>query len=312
MIPFRYHLVSVAAFFLALAVGVVLGSASLSERVLSSVSDERSSLKQQAAELRQENESLRGELAGAEQYGDAVGPMAVRGRLNERRVVVISSSDVAEQERRAMRESLERAGATVTGEVRMTDRIADPGQVDELRRTVTGLLPAGVQLPDTADPGTLLGGLLGPLTMLDPQTGQPQVSSPESVSAVRGLADGGFARLPDDIEPAQLAVVLTGGNADGNNPGIGASTVARLAAQVDATGAGAVLAGSTGSAAGNEPVGMARTDPAVAGKVSTVDNADTAFGRVSVVLALAEQWERRSGHYGVAGNAQDVVPGARE
>ncbi|GAB3301074.1 copper transporter [Parasphingorhabdus pacifica] len=312
MIPFRYHLVSVTTFFLALAVGVVLGSTSLSERLLSVVSDERTALKQQATEFRQENEDLRAELAGADRFGRAVGSMAVRGKLDNRRISLVSSSAVSEHERKAMRQKLEQAGATVAGEVRMTDRITDPGEADQLRRMIVGLLPAGVQLPDTANPGTLLGGLLGPLTLLDPQTGEPQVSERERVSVVAGMTDGGFVRFTSDGEPAELAVVLTGGRVEGNDAGTTASTLARLAAELDNSGSGAVLAGRTGSAAGNGAVGVARTDPASEAGLSTVDNTDAAFGRVAVVLALAAEWERRSGHYGLAENAQGVVPGARD
>lgn len=306
----RYHVVSIAAFFLALSLGVLLGSTSLSERLLSSVGDERSTLSAEAAGLREENRTLQAELVGADRFGSAVGSQAVRGRLDGRSVVMITTWDVPVQERDAMRGLLVHAGANVTGVVRLTDRVADPGQADQLRRVVTGLLPAGVQLPATADPGTLVGGLLGSLTLLDPQTAQPQVSPQERASAVGGLAGGGFAQLDDRVAPAELAVVLTGGRYDGN--GVATSTIANLATQLDHGGGGAVLAGKAGSATGSGPVGVARTDPATAPILSTVDNADTAFGRVAVILALAEQQERRAGHYGIASNAQDVVPGARD
>lgn len=308
----RYHVVSVAAFFLALSLGVLLGSTSLSERLLSSVGEEQGTLRAEAAGLREENRTLQTELVGADRFGSAVGSQAVRGRLDGRSVVMITTWDVPVQERDAMRGLLVHAGANVTGVVRLTDRVADPGQADQLRRVVTGLLPAGAQLPATADPGTLVGGLLGSLTLLDPQTAQPQVSPQERASAVGGLAGGGFAQLDDRVAPAELAVVLTGGRYDGNGAGVATSTIANLATQLDRGGGGAVLAGKAGSATGSGPVGVARTDPVAAPVLSTVDNADTAFGRVAVILALAEQQERRAGHYGVASNAQDVVPGARD
>lgn len=312
MIPLRYHVVSLAGFFLALAVGVVLGSTSLSERLLASVSDERAAVQEEAEGLREENRVLRTELSGADRFARAVGTLAVSGRLDGRTVVLISAEGVAEPERAAMRNVLERAGAKVTGEVRLTEGVTDPAQADRLRRVVTGVLPAGVQLPATAQPGTLMGGLLGPLTLSAPQSSVPQVSPQERASAVGGLAEGGFAHVNDSAEPAQLAVILAGARAGGNDAEATSVPLVHLAAQLDGAGSGAVLAGDAGSAAGNGVIGLARTDPATAHDLSTVDNSNTAFGRVAVVLALAEQWERRAGHYGIAGNAQDVVPGARD
>ena len=54
MISLRYHIVSIAAVFLALAVGVALGSTSVSERLLSSVGGDLDTLRLQARDLRAE------------------------------------------------------------------------------------------------------------------------------------------------------------------------------------------------------------------------------------------------------------------
>ncbi|NUT46954.1 MAG: copper transporter, partial [Saccharothrix sp.] len=57
-------------------------------------------------------------------------------------------------------------------------------------------------------------------------------------------------------------------------------------------------------------VGVARADTAATSVLSTVDDADTAAGRVVVVLALREQLAGKAGRYGVAGNAEGPAPGA--
>ena len=49
MISLRYHVVSIAAVFLALAMGVVLGASGVSDRVLSAVSSQRDDLGVQVA-----------------------------------------------------------------------------------------------------------------------------------------------------------------------------------------------------------------------------------------------------------------------
>ena len=48
----RYHALSIGAVFLALAIGVVLGSTGLSDRLVSAVSTQRDDLASQVAELR--------------------------------------------------------------------------------------------------------------------------------------------------------------------------------------------------------------------------------------------------------------------
>ncbi|QUH04330.1 copper transporter [Saccharopolyspora erythraea] len=311
MISLRYHIVSVAAVFLALALGVVLGSTSVSERLLSSVVTDRDSLNGQAAQLRAERDALRAQIEGADRFGRAIGPAAVRGQLNGRTVVLISDHRVDPADRDALKELLSAAGATVTGELQLTDGVTDPYRADQLRQVVTELLPTGVQVPASADPGTLAGGLLGPVSLLDPRSGQPHASGEERTAALAGLTAGGFAHVVQDVKPAQAAVVLTRARVEDESAGARSAILARLATQLDRSGSGAVLAGTAGSADGSGPVGIVRADNSIASLVSTVDNTETAAGRVAVIMALREQFDRQSGHYGSAGNAQGPLPGSR-
>lgn len=311
MISMRSHVVSIAAVFLALAVGVVLGSTSLSERLLSHVAGDRDALGAQVARLQAERTDLRNEMAGSERFGKAVGPMAVRGQLEQRRVILFSTSNVTSQERDGVKQLLGSSGAKVTGELQLTEGFSDPDRADQLRQVVTRLLPAGIQLPSASDPGSLAGGLLGPLTLLNPQSQQPQTSPEERAAALAGLGDGGFVSVRQEIQPAHLAVVLTGAKAEGSSPGDRAATLAKFAAQIDRAGAGAVLAGPTGAARGDASVGVARANAALSSSLSTVDDVETVPGQVATVLALREQLDRHAGHYGRASTAQSAVPGTR-
>jgi hypothetical protein len=132
----------------------------------------------------------------------------------------------------------------------------------------------------------------------------------ETAAAYSGLTEGGFIKASPGIQPAQLAVVLTGGAAEGDGAGDRAATIARFATQVDRSGAGAVLAGSDGSAGGTGPLGVVRADTAATSILSTVDNVGTPGGRVVTVLALHEELDGKSGRYGSAGNAEAPAPGA--
>ena len=172
------------------------------------------------------------------------------------------------------------------------------------------LLPAGVQLPAASDPGTLAGGLLGPLLLISKDNNKPQASPDETAAALSGLTEGGFVKPAQGLKPAQLAVVLTGGAAQGDGAGDQAATVARFAIQLDRSGAGTVLAGGAGSADGTGALGVVRADTSATSILSTVDNVDTPAGRVVTILALREQLEGGSGRYGNAGTAERPAPGA--
>jgi len=120
-----------------------------------------------------------------------------------------------------------------------------------------------------------------------------------------GLAAAGFTAAGDPPAPAGLVLVLTGGGLAGVDAGDGAAVVTRMAAQLDHAGAGAVLAGSAGSADATGAVGVARADPTVTAALSTVDDVQTGSGQISTVLALREQVDGRVGRYGAAPSAAD-------
>ena len=82
-----------------------------------------------------------------------------------------------------------------------------------------------------------------------------------------------------------------------------AAVYARLAAQLDLAAAGAVLAGRSGSADATGAVGVARADPQVVARLSTVDDVQSGAGRVAAVLALHEQLDGRAGSYGTGASA---------
>jgi hypothetical protein len=308
VISLRYHVISIAAVFLALALGVVLGSTAISDRLLSGLSSNRDDLGRQVSDLQAERNALNAQLANADVFGAAVGPRIVSGALRGRSVVFVTTADAAPADRDALTGLLSSAGATVTGELQLTDAFTDPARSDQLSELSTRLLPAGLRLPTASDAGTLAGGLLGSLLLINPNNGKAQATPAETTAVLAGLGDGGFVRSGPRVLPAQLVVVLTGGASRGNGSGDRAGILARFATQLDHAGGGAVLAGRSGSADGNGAIGVVRADTAAASVLSTVDDVNTAAGRVVSVLALAEQAQGRAGRYGAGGNAQAMVP----
>ncbi|HEY4460712.1 MAG TPA: copper transporter [Pseudonocardiaceae bacterium] len=308
MISLRYHVISIGAVFLALALGVVLGSTALSNTLLSGLSGQKDNLAAQVSDLQSQQAGLNGQLTDADQFATGIGPLAVRGALSQRTVALILAPDASQTQANQLGTLITAAGGTVTGTLQLTQNFTDPTQADQLRDLVTRLIPAGVQLPVASDPGTLAGGLIGPLVLLNKTNDTAQASQDAVAAVIAGLASGGFVKPGAQIQPAQLALVLTGGTETGNDPADRAAMLAEFAAQVQRSGAGTVLAGGSGSAGGSGAVGVLRADSANNSIVSSVDDVDTAAGRVTTVLALQQQLNGKAGAYGTAGNASSPVP----
>ncbi|MEW2507542.1 copper transporter [Amycolatopsis sp. CA-161197] len=309
MISLRYHIVSITACFLALAVGVVLGSTALNGSLLSGLSDQKKDLGTQVSDLEAQRNALNARLADSDAFAGSMGPKVVAGTLDKRTVVLVTTEDARPADRDAIKQLVQQSGASVTGELQLTDAFTDPEKADQLRDVVTRLQPAGSHFPTAGDSGTLAGALLGSVLLLDKSTAKPQSTGDELAAALGGLTDGGFVKPSQGVQPAQLAIVLTGAQQTGEGAGDRAATIARFATQLDRSGAGTVLAGDPGSADGSGPIGVVRADTSATSILSTVDNVDSAAGRVATLLALREQLDGGSGRYGIGGNAQAPAPG---
>lgn len=299
MISLRYHAVSIAAVFLALCLGVLVGSTGVSDRLLGAVSNERDTLGGKVAQLTAERDALTSAQRASDEFAKRIGPGAVRGLLNGQTVTLVTAgADAADRD--AVVALIKQAGAAVTGEVALTAAIGDPARADQLRSLTAQLLPAGAKLPAASDTGSLAGGLLGGVLLA------PNATPDQARGVLSGLASAGFVRPGDAPARANLALVLTGGSLTGIDAGDAAAVVARFAAALDRSGGGgAVLAGRAGSADATGVIGVARADPSITTVLSTVDDVQTGAGQVSTVLALREQVDGRAGRYGTAVTASD-------
>ncbi|SHK49232.1 Copper transport outer membrane protein, MctB [Pseudonocardia thermophila] len=299
MISFRAHIVSIAAVFLALAVGLLLGSGGVSSRLLDAVTNRNASLQDQLTAVTAERDALAAAARSADEFAERVGPAAIRGILQGQRVLLVTAAGADAGDITALTELVGQAGATITGTVALTEAVGDPARGDQLRELASRLLPPGAQLPAAADTGSIVGGLIGG-TLLGPGADTNGASS-----VLSGLAAAGFVSPGDVPAPADLVLVVTGGALTGVDAGDAAAVVARFAAQMDRLGRGTVLVGRTGTADATGVVGVARADPNITRGVSTVDDVQTGTGRVSTVLALREQLDERAGRYGMAATATD-------
>lgn len=303
----RYHIVSLAAIFLALALGIVLGATKISSPIVSGLETDKSSLSSQNNELASTNTSLSDRVDGDDKFASSVGTLAVRGTLPGATVVLITTADADPGDRDALLSLLSKAGASVTAQIQVTSQFTDPQHSSDLRDIASKQLPTGAQLPDSTKIGAVAGGLLAPILLTD-KDGKNATQPAEVTAALSALSSAGFIQATGTPVPGRLVVILTGAAVTGGSEADRAGVVADLATQLKQSSGGVVLAGRQGSETETGSVGVIRSDTAASAAVSTVDNVDTDTGRLAAVLALVEQNGGGVGRYGFADNAQAQIP----
>ncbi|OBK17774.1 copper transporter [Mycobacterium asiaticum] len=311
MISLRQHAISLAAVFLALAIGVVLGSGFFSDTVLSSLRNEKRDLAAQVSTLNDQRNALNEKLGAANTFDAQVLGRIVHDALAGKTVVLFRTPDAKDDDVAAVSKIVGQAGGSVTGTVALTHEFVEANSGEKLRSVVnSSILPAGTQLSSKlVDQGSQAGDLLGIALLANTNPQTPAVDETQRSTVLAALRETGFITYQpnDHIAAANAAVVVTGGGlpADAGNQGV---TVARFTAALAPHGSGAVLAGRDGSAGGSAAVAVARADAGMAASISTVDDVDSEPGRITAILALHDLVSgARPGHYGTGHGATSVT-----
>lgn len=298
-----------AAVFLALAAGVVLGSGVFSGPMVSGLRGSNGSLQQQIDELQARNTSLGEKLSAAGQFDERMSGRIVRDALAGKSVVVFRTPDSDDADVGAMARLIGQAGGRVSGTIALTDEFVQGNAAEKLRSVVNSpIVPAGAALnTGLIDPAAQAGDLLGVALLInrDPKIAPVDDAARDTVLAA--LRDTGFLAYADKPAAADTAVVVTGGGLpdDAGNQGL---SVARFAAALAPHGCGVVLAGRDGSAAGVAAVAVARGDAALSGALTTVDDIGAESGRITSVLALQSMIAGSlPGRYGIGAGSASVT-----
>ena len=302
MISFRYHVVSIVAVFLALALGVLLGTTVVNQGVIDDLSRRTNDAAKRSEQLRSQVSELQSEVQTWARFGSAVEPLLISGQLASRQIVVVTQDGVDPAEVAGVRKALQDAGATVMSVLVITNRMTlpDDGARNDLS-TALGVTGSGdpVALSEMAarELGTrLLTGPTAPNTDL-----------------LQRLVDGGFVVLRGGSgtigeigQPDQAVSVLAGGTRE---PTL--SPAAFLAPLIESLvdGTRPVVAAETASSV-YPFISLIRRDGALDQRLVTVDNADTMPGRIALVLGLRDLFDdpSKGGDFGVKGGASTLIP----
>ena len=310
MISLRTHAISLASVFLALAIGVALGSGLLSNTVLSGLRDDKQELQNQINGLTDQKNALNEKLSAAGEFDAQMSPRILRDAMGGKSVVMFRTPDSSDDDVDSLTRMVEQAGGTVTGTLSLTEEFVDANSAEKLLSVVNSpIVPAGTQLSTkSVDQGSQAGDLLGIALLINKDPKVPAIDDQQRDTVLTALRDTGFITYGTDrVGAANTALIVTGGGL-GDDAGNRGATVARFAAGLAPHGSGTVIAGRDGTASGTAAVAVTRSDPALTSAVSTVDDVDAASGRITTVLALQELISGgRPGQYGVGQAATSVT-----
>jgi hypothetical protein len=298
------------AIFLALGLGVVVGTTVINPGLVKNLTSQTDGLKQALKEQQKTDLDLRTQLASMNAFGDQAMPYLVAGTLIGTQVVVVTEEGVDARAISETRKALDLSGAEVL--TTLTVRSTMAADSPTTKRDLATLLgqsqstPAGQLASDAAqalaarlakDPR---GDLSGSPDMLGELLSQGfLISSSPGISSASLLGIGGRG---------QLVVTIGGGAIDELVPTSDTFLGPFVADLVDSgvvTGAVEGLAAADGFVTG---LRSAANDLATASLV-TVDNVDLPIGGSAMVLALADAISRGTGgDYGVKDGASRLLP----
>jgi len=313
MIDFRYHLVSIVAVFLALSLGLLLGSTVVSPYVQRGLNGLSKTEKRQIDTYLGEKQQLQGQVSSENQFALANAPAMLHGILAGQRVVLVLAPGAPGTVTSGVAQQLTTAGATVTGQVQLDPALFDTSAASSQKLTQIVqqyAQPAGVTLVGSAQ--AQASELLAHVMMTQGTVGQPVQGErdPVSVQAMQALAGGGFlTKSGQPWDRATLAVVIipaTPQSTDDANPE--SQILVTLAQQLNLAGLGTVVAGTIAGSGQGSAIDVMRAGGR-AGHLTSVDNADSTIGQIVVAQSLAERLQHgRSGSYGVTSTASAAGP----
>jgi len=332
MINFRFHLVSLVAVFLALGLGILVGSTVVDQKIVDRLDSDIARVRHENADRRDANKKLSQENAQLRQFLDDVAPYAGDGRLDPVSVAVVAEAGVNGDDVKDAAQALQAAGAEVPGVVWLQDswQLDSDKRVQELQ---TALGIGGSVATTRAEALRQLAERLAgrPRTSTTTPTSVPRRASTSTststtrpgspnLDALSALEQAGFVRITDgdlsafDTFPARApaVVLVTGDDSDFLGTGFTTSAVHAFVDTKAPTQVSAVYD------AGNDPdnapdrgavLASVLDDQSLSRAVSTVDDLDLQQGRIASVLALDIQADSGEiGHYGYGTGASASLP----
>jgi hypothetical protein len=341
VIDFRYHLVSIVAVFLALAVGIVLGSTELRGAAFSALDRTSNALSSKLEAADNQNSALQQQVQGDRQFAQAAEPVLLKHLLDNKKVVIITTPGASSSVVSGVRTGLSDAGATISGQVALSSKFADTSASNEslLSQLTQQATPSSLTLTNGSPQQQAAQVLAAALVTKSANSGSGNsgsgssgngksgknsgngsnngngsgngsISSQNAQTIVSSFSAGQFISVSGHpTNGATMAVIVTPASApqDGNSDPVSQAVVALAQEFGQASQATVVVGSSAGSGTGSA-ISAVRSSGA-ANDASTVDNADSVVGQIVAVQALEQQMNgHKPGSFGTQSNANSAGP----
>lgn len=287
MIDIRYHIASIVAVFVALGLGILIGSTIVGDNLLvdqqkkmiERLDEQFSVVKERETEMAAESEYKEQIIANYENYSQAVLPLTVDGRLEEYKVAIVITGDT--ELPAGMVNALSIAGAQV---VSKTVLLSNMQLYDETAKKVAEFYG----LEENAGRGEMRQVIAQSVARVILNQGDSAV--------IEFLQQNGLVKFSGANDIPVDGVILVGGTNSFEN---------FFASDFDQnlilglSGAELRVFGVEGVNVNYSYMGIYQEN-----NISTIDNIDRSPGQVSLVLAM----EGESGDYGVKPTAKKFMP----
>jgi hypothetical protein len=324
VIDFRYHLVSIVAVFLALAIGIVLGSTELQGPTYNFLNRTTAKLQAQLDQTTSQRDAAQQQANQDELYAQAVQPAVLHDLLTGQRLLIVTEPGAQPSVVNGIRTAAIVAGATVTGQINLTPKFFDSSDTtqDSLNQTTLNVAQAaGLQL-DTSTTYQQQAAQVIASEILTTSAGSTSSGSPGASGSPSAGDQGASAgtmlqayaasqflsATGQPATPATLAIVVTPQNvpSDGSADQLD-QVLIPLVQELAAKGSATVVVGSSSGSGAGSPIAVLRSDN-VSNQVSTVDDADLVSGQTVAIQALAVRLAGgKAGSYGFTANGATAV-----
>ena len=278
MLDFRYHALSLVAVFLALGIGILLGTTIGDQLVSEANRDLSSSLRGDVTEARREARGAREALEDRERFITEAFERIAGQRLRGRNVAIVASGELPEDVESGVRDAVEDAGGEIAGIAELVPPPTLPELGETVPRRFDGLLandPRTASLGRAVGRGLAAGGAL-PRRFADRFPERFRGDFPRS-DAVAYFRDPGADRNGDQERFEQG---LIDGLRSARDPVVGVETL------------------------DTDPTQIQFYEDRMP---ASVDNVDAPGGRIALVLAL----DGARGSFGYKSSADAPLPEAR-
>ncbi len=295
MINLRFHIVSLVAVFLALAIGIAVGATVVDQGLVSQSQRRISSLDQTLQDRAVSIKKLRAEQGQAEKFASEAEPRMVRARLAATPVLFVSDGQVSDAGLRDLVATLRASGARLVGIMDVANAVGVDGKAAlERARAAVGATSNRSDTIRFLLRQRVIGAIAQPLAT---EPLEPLVSA--GFLQTRGI--DGVDRL--QIVPLGTRVIFIDRSSTAADRAV---AVAGLLRGLAAAKVPTLVLGDTTSSV----VRLVRTDSSLGSLLSTVDGPTTTAARVAVVYALEDLGRGLVGQYGLGADTDRLIPSA--